>query len=134
MLVALTPEQAWDRWDWIRAGLQHTIERTGVRMKPEDAYIRIRNGTAWLYLVADVGFVILTQEHDPDGLVLFIWALWCEPHKLWPIKREFYAEVEGLARKAGAKRIRWQSPREYERERWGKKVASIYEREVVHVL
>jgi hypothetical protein len=103
-------------------------------MRSEDAYIRIRAGTAWLYAVegedGDIGFLILTQEHDPDGLVLFIWCLWCEPHTLWPIKRKFYDEVEALARKAGAIRIRWQSPRDYRRERWGTRVAYVYEREL----
>ncbi len=96
--------------------------------------MRIRAGTAWLYMLQededDFGFIILTQEQDPDGLVLFIWCLWTEPHKLWPVKHQFYAQVEELARKAGAKRIRWQSPRDYRRERWGTRTAFVYEREV----
>lgn len=134
MLRPVDPIGAYNRWDWIRAGLQHTIERTGVHMRPEDAYVRVRNGTAWLYAVQadeeDIGFLILTQEHDPDGLVLFIWALWCEPGSLYPMKHKFYAEIDALAKKAGAVRIRWQSSRDYRHERWGQKVATIYEREI----
>ncbi len=134
MLRPLDPLGVYERWDWIRSGLQATIKRTGVKMRPEDVYVRLRNGTAWLYAICvpfgEIGFLILTQEHDPDGLVLFIWCLWCEPHQLSPIKGEFYKEVEELAQKAGAKRIRWQSPRDYRRERWGKRVAYVYEREV----
>jgi hypothetical protein len=134
MLRPVDPVGVYNRWDWIRAGLEKTFKRTGAKMRPEDVYVRLRANTAWLFALQeeedDFGFLILTQEHDPDGPVLFIWVLWTEPHKLYPVKQQFYAEVEEMARKTGAKRIRWQSPREYERERWGKKVAHVYEREV----
>ncbi len=134
MLTPLDPLQVYNSWDWIRAGLDKTIKRTGAHFRPEDAYVRLRNGTAWLYLVSadaeEFGFVILTQEHDPDGMVLFIWCLWCEPGSLYPHKHKFYEELDELAHKAGAKRIRWQSPRDYRHEKYSKQVAHIYEREV----
>ncbi len=133
MLRPLDPLGVYERWDWMRAGIQKAIERTDAHMRPEDAYVRLRNGTAWAYVIGvqsdDIGFLILTQEHDPDGLVLFVWCLWCKPHSLAPVQVQLYTELDDLARKAGAKRIRWQSPRAYGR--WGKQVAHIYEREVV---
>jgi hypothetical protein len=134
ILRPVDPIGAYNRWDWIRAGLEHTIKRTGVHMRPEDAYVRIRNNSAWLYAIQaeeeDIGFLILTREEDPDGPVLFVWALWGERGKLAPIKQEIYADIDQLAKAAKAVRIRWQSPRDYRRERWGVRVAHVYEREV----
>jgi hypothetical protein len=134
-LKPLDPLQATSIWDWVRVGLAHTIDKAGGHYRPEDIYIRIRAGSAWLYLVVvdgrDIGFMVLTQEYDPDGLVLFIWALWCRPGSAAPYKHEIYAEIDKLAAAVKAKRIRWWSPlRGWERERFGHKVAVVFEREV----
>ncbi len=133
MLLAVDPIGVYERWDWIRAGLEKTIKRVGAHFRPEDVYLRLRNGTAWLYAICvpfgEIGFVILTQEHDPDGPALFVWCLWAERGQLRPVKDQFDAELDVLARNSGAKRIRWQSPRNYKREGC-KQVAHIYEREV----
>ncbi len=137
MLVAVDQLGVYERWDWIRAGCEKTIKRTGAHFRPEDVYVRLRNGTAWLYAICvpfgEVGFVVLTQEYDPDGMALFIWILWAERGQLRPVVDQFYTEIDGLAAKAGAKRIRWQSPRNYTREGC-KRVAHIYEREVSNAI
>jgi hypothetical protein len=136
LLRPLDPLQVYEVWDWVRAGLTRCIGKTNSHYRPEDAYLRIRGGTAWLYLIevgAPIGFCVLTQEHDPDGMVLFVWALWCEPGKAAPHKHAIYAELDKLAAAAKATRIRWWSPlKGWERERWGRRVATIFEREVKH--
>ncbi len=131
MLRPLDAGHVYNSWDWIRPGVEQVIKRTEAHFRPEDVYTRLRNGTAWLYLIGaeEFGFVVITQEHDPDGMVLFVWCLWTEPHKLRPVKQAFDSALDELAKTAGAKRIRWQSPRNYAREGC-KLVAHIYEREV----
>ena len=134
-LMPLDPLQAASRWDWIRDGLVHTIAKAGGHQRPEDVYVRVRGGTAWLYVIVvdgrDIGYMVLTQEHDADGLVLFVWCLWCEPGSAAPHKHAIYAEIDKLAQAIKAKRIRWWSPlRGWERERFGRRVAVVFEREV----
>jgi len=135
VLRPLDPGGAHEMWGWIRSGLLSIIEKTRPHYLPEDVYTRIRNGTAWLYVYAadgdDIGFAVLTQEHDPDGLVLFVWVLWCEPGSAVVRLPEMYAETEKLAQQCKAVRIRMQSPlRGWERQTFFNKVAAVYEREI----
>jgi hypothetical protein len=130
-LVPLTVEQVWEQWGWLRNGLAECAARTNAHWLPEDTYVRLRGGTAWAYLLEDIGFVVLTQEWDPDGLVLFIWAMWCEPGSAIGKRREILDALEGLARKARAKRLRMQSPRQgWEWVEFFDPVATVYEHEV----
>ena len=115
----------------MRAGLLECFAKTDARFLPEDVYLRLRSGSAWAYDVDGIGFIVLTQEYDPDGLVLFVWALWCERGKLLPIVGEFYQALETLAREAKAKRIRMSSPRKgYERNPFFHPTVMLYEHEV----
>jgi len=123
------------RWDWMRAGIQRVIDKTAAHYRPEDVYARIRAGTAWAYVYADggdeIGFMVLTQEPDPDGLAIFVWVLWCETGTAVSRRSEMYGAMDTLARACKAKRIRWHSSlRGWERERYGTKVAVVFEREV----
>lgn len=133
-LRPIDPEGAYERWDWVRQGIQKAIDNTGAHLRPEDVYTQIRNNTAWLYIIeddCDLGFVVLTQERDPDGLVLFIWVLWAARGSLWARRSDLDAEIDKLARAVKAKRVRWSSPRRgYERWGYGKPVAVTYEREL----
>lgn len=135
-LVPTDPLAVYDIWDWVREGLLQAIRRTGGHSRPEDVYLLLRGGSAWLYLVMvegqRVGFVILTREHDPDGPVMFIWCLWCEPHSVWETQAELYAELDKIARGIKAKRIRMWSPRRWwERQPFFKQVSAVYEHEVI---
>ena len=134
-LEPVDPLGAYTRWDWLRNGIVHVIQKTGAHYRPEDVYARIRSATAWLYVYAvdgdEIGFQVLTQEHDPDGLAIFVWVLWCEPGEAAKRRSEMYGAMDNLARACKAKRIRWHSSlRGWERERYGTKVAVVFEREV----
>lgn len=131
-LCSLDLAQCFNRWSWIRAGLLAIIEKTKTRMLPEDVYLRLNSNTAWLYVIGeDIGFVVLTQEHDPDGLVMFIWALWIEPGKGREIEMQLYEQLEALACSIKAVRIRMQSPRQgWERRPFFEPVATVFEHEV----
>ena len=119
------------RWDWYRRGLVKLIAKTGRTYRPEDVYHRVLSGTAFLVDVEDFGFMVLTQEHDHDGPVVFVWIIWCEPGRAVGRKAEIYAALEQLAREAKAKRIRMQSGFEgWSREKFFKQVAVVYEHEV----
>lgn len=128
-LRALTRDDVIAEWDWLRAGLLRMIEKTGAKYRPEDVYSRLVTGTAWAYAIDEDGALVLTQEYDHDGLVLFVWAMFGQ--NVAERKDEVYAELEQLARAVKAKRIRMQSPREgWERERFFTRVAVVYEHEV----
>lgn len=130
-LVALTFDDVYARWDWLRDGLLRMVDKTGAHYRPEDVYARLLGDTAWAYDFG-VGFIILTKEYDPDGLVLFVWALHADSGTLGRQgSDELYVELEQLARGAKAKRIRMQSPRRgWERETFFNKVSVVYEHEV----
>ena len=134
LLRPVDPIGVYNRWDWFRAGIQKAIDRTGAHMRPEDVYLRVRTGTAWAYVIEadeDIGFIVTTVEHDPDGAVMFIWCLWCERGKLNQHKAAFYEALDGLAGSINAKRVRGWSPRKgYQWFDYVKPVATIYEREL----
>ena len=134
-LVAMTQDDVYDRWDWMRVAVLKMIAKTAARYRPEDVYLRLRGNTAWAYAFRhkdrDVGLMVLTQEYDPDGLVLFVWILWAEPNALVGHTATLYAETEKVARSIKAKRIRMHSPREgWKSESFFRQVAVVYEHEV----
>jgi hypothetical protein len=134
-LVPLTPEQCFLRWEWLRAGLLVCISKTKARHLPEDVYARIRANTAWAYVIEapgdEVGFIVFTTESDPDGKVLFIWQMYCLPGSIIDLEQHLFDEIDSLARKVNAIRVRMKSPRKG----WGKHlgfkpVCVEYDREV----
>ena len=133
-LKPLSPDEAYASWGWIRSGLLAVIERNEkARFLPEDVYMRVRNGTAWIWTIGEdeIGFMVLTQEFDPDGLVMYIWALWLEPDSGRPHEGEIYEALEDLARSIKAKRVRMQSSRKaWERREFFEQVSTVYEHEV----
>ena len=135
ILVSLSPDAIYSGWDRLRAGILECANKTGALYKPEDVYMRLRAGTAWAYAIKnhgdDLGFTILTQEFDCDGLALFIWILWAEPLSLRGDESAVYGELERIAREIKAKRIRMHSPRPgWAREPFFNQVAIVYEHEV----
>lgn len=134
MLRRMTPADVRGSWDWMREGLRETAQKTHTRYLPEDVLYRLWGGSAFAYAIdtgphSSAGFAILTEEHDPDGLVLFVWALW--GRHLAPHKTAIYADLEHIAREVKAIRIRMQSPRKgWEREAYFAPVATLYEHEV----
>ena len=135
-LRLLSPDDVYAGWDWLRNGIIHCQRKTDARYRPEDIYLRLRASTAWAYAIEhngdDIGFAVLTQEFDPDGLVLFVWVIWCEPGGAIGVHRDIFAELETMARSIKAKRIRMHSPRKgWEKARYFTPVTIVYEHEVM---
>jgi hypothetical protein len=122
-----------DVWPSVAQGLDALyLEHKGPWM-PEDVYAELMFAKVTLYLMKkdDVtkGFFIARANADFDGVVLFIWIMWAEPH-IFSFE-EVLPELDQLARSVGARRIRHESPREG----WAKKgfdlTLHIFEREVM---
>lgn len=119
----------------MREGLLETAQKTHTRYRPEDVWLRLRCDPPSAHAFAIEidqerrGFAILTMEFDPDGPVLFVWALW--GLKLAQHKSCIYSELERIAREVKAVRIRMQSPRKgWERESFFSPVSTLFEHEV----
>lgn len=129
MLVALDPVQAWQRWDWFTEGLEHCIAKTGMHLRQEDVYLRVRAGSALPFVIqhdgVERGFAIITHEYDPDGLVMFIWALWC-PDGIG-LNEQVTADLDQLQIAMKAKRQRMWGRPGWEKV-WGTKIATVFER------
>lgn len=110
MIVPVPPADLYRHWEWVRKGIEITKRKVSTRWIPEDVYHALRNGTAFLYLIADKGFCILRQQQDFDGLVLNVWWLFCPG--LEGIKDEFCSALDQLGRDCKCVRIRGESPRE----------------------
>lgn len=116
-LTALDPMKLASAWPFVRAGCERVIAKTNDRWLPEDVYMELRSGSAFLYMLEhdadEVGFIVVRRVMDPDGPVLFVWILYTEPGLMkeshnWKL---VLAEVDELARSIGAKRIRHYSSR-----------------------
>jgi glycine/D-amino acid oxidase-like deaminating enzyme len=135
MLRAIAPQQLGKVWGWVRNGLLACVAKAGGHYLPEDVYAAIKTGGAFLFAVEwrgdDVGFVVLEQQRDPDGPVLFVFAAWFEPGAGVVCESEFVMALESKAREIGARRMRMQSARKgWDRRKFFKPVATLFEVEL----
>lgn len=116
-------------WEWVRAGLLHTAKKTGQNYTPEDVYLMLHARLAHLYVIGErQGFAVLKRDDDPDGPVLFVFAI-NGPQELEPLKPQLYAELEKIGASIGAKRARMQGRKGWESETYWKPKAVIFEHE-----
>jgi hypothetical protein len=136
-VIALRPLPWLDaraRWEWLRAGLEHVRRKVGgERWLPEDIYGELKAGTAFCYVVelgsTTPAFLIVQRQVDLDGIALFVWVMWAEPHVLTQHMAAVMAELNQLARSIGARRLRHESPRKG----WGRffiAQRTVYEQEL----
>lgn len=134
MLHKVDPRYLCDVWEWVRDGLQRIIRKTKDDWQPEDVYTELRTGAATLHLIYSnherVGFLI-TQLWPGyhAGPRLFVRALWGEPHALAPIEDELMDAIRAMAREAGCRAVRMNSPRRWDARGW-RMMQYIYETEV----
>lgn len=118
-------------WPWVAAGLSDTARKTRQRYRPEHVYYMLVSGRAALYVFeheTPVGFMVVQLLNDPDGPVLFIFALWGALKK-W--KNDCYAEIEKLATTMKCVRTRMESTRRgWLREKFFVPTTTIYEHEL----
>ena len=130
LLRPIPLEELWDKWARYGVGLLECIRNTKAHYKPEDVYVDLRSGRSHLYEIGDFGFVIFQQHQDPDGLVLFVYALWCKAGEYQKRLAAVYEELEEFARSMKAKRIRMQGRDGWSKHRFFTETARVYEHEV----
>ena len=136
-LTPIDPKKISATWSFIRRGCEKVLEKTNDRWMPEDVYMELRSGTAFLYMLEqdgdELGFLVVRRVMDPDGPVLFVWIMYTEPGLMreddnWKM---VMSEVDALARSIGAKRICHYSSRSgFEKHGAFTLKMHIYEREV----
>ena len=134
-LVPVPIEQIHACWGWVRNGLLTCLERSGQREIPEEFWASLMSGKSTLFHMEhssdELGFVILQKQPDSDGAAVFVWAMWGEPGALEPHEAEIVAELDRVARAAGARRLRMQSARAgWAKRQYFTETARIYEREL----
>jgi hypothetical protein len=101
-------------WGWVRNGLLTVIEKCRERYEPEDVWTAVMAGQSHIWRIEfkqdDIGFAVLRRDMDPDGPVLFLWCLWAEPGSLMRHRKQLYDRMKELARRIGARRMRFESP------------------------
>jgi len=131
MLIHVPVERLHEDWPLIKEGLEKIIEKIKPDWIPEDVYHALRSNVSTVHLGYNgdeyEGFIVLTPTPDYDGVVLFIWCVY-SPSRT-NVLETYYEEVVQMARKIGAKKLRFASPRKG----WSRMfepVTTIYEREV----
>lgn len=124
-----------DVWPTVKVGLDYMLEKYQDRWLPEDVYMELRSGTAFLYMIdgdeGNVGFTVVKNKTDFDGNNLFVWILYAEPHALKHYRDAILGEFDKLAKSIKAKRIQHHSPRSgWEEDGAFKLKMHVYEREV----
>jgi hypothetical protein len=129
-LVPVHHYQLKDRWEWVKAGLQRAISKAGYQATPEDVYALLKAQKAWLYEIHHaerIGFFVLQQEVDTDGLCLFVFCLWLERGAGKVFRESLVAELRKLRDAMGAKRIRCHGREGWQRVPGFKVVSYVYE-------
>ena len=122
-------------WPYVQPRLAKVKAKTKARWIPEDVYTALKAGSASLHIgeVGDayVGLVVLQQTTDYDGKTLWVWVVYSDGNV--NVIDRYEKELVGFARKIGAKRLAFSSPRN-----WGRRLKSygwaeshaVYEKEV----
>lgn len=111
MLTEIHASKVREVWPVVKEGLEAMLKRYKVRWIPEDIFLACVTGQAFLYMIKDVGFLVAKNFVDPDGLALFVWVIYGKPGALKAHRVELLADLDELARKIGAKRIKHYSQR-----------------------
>ena len=102
-------------WSCVRDGILRVLEKTNDHFLPENVFTELMLGKAVLFRIEDegdeVGFLVVKQVQDPDGMALFIWVAYAETGMLMGKRNEFLEALDFLTKSTGCKRVRHYSPR-----------------------
>jgi len=104
-----TPDMIRERWDFIRFGLSRILRKSPEPYIPEDVYLNLGTGKAFLWLgLSDngnsEGFFILEKNGD----TCHIWCVWAVAPNLLEDGVEY---IEKLAREFGAQKLTFDTNR-----------------------
>jgi hypothetical protein len=120
----IAPDALDAHWEVVSRGLRQACKRGGGHYTPEQVRVSLETGAALLY-ACPRGFVILQVAQDPDGYVLFVFAIHGD---FWPVRDAVWAWLRYVKSELGCKRIRWESKRKAWA-RWAKLTTYVYEME-----
>jgi len=110
------PDELKKYWVWVKQGLLKVIEAGSDGWIPEDVYTSIKLNQATLHIASEgehfTGFVVLTVTEGYEGKKLFIWAAY---HTAGNAVKKYLPELEQMAKKIGAKKIEFQSMRNWDK-------------------
>lgn len=132
-MTHVKPEDVKPIWPRVREALKK-LEQYDPDWMPEDAYRGILNGTSFLSLIGDDGFMIWQRFPGDDGRgMLWVLALasFVDAPAFCMLKhyKEVNRELDELAAKMNCKRIRHISKHEAWEGRW-KMLGHVFEREI----
>lgn len=108
-------------WPYVRPRLEIVARRARARWIAEDVYTALKNGAATLHIAEAgdeyLGLLVLRPTTDFDGPALQVWAVYCESKG---VIEALENEVAGYARKIGARRLTFTSPRA-----WGRRLSKL---------
>ena len=128
----IPPAQVRSVWPQVLPGLHAIREKTAEPWIPEDVYHALMTGEASLHSgFANgewVGFVVMTTHEFYGRKSLHVWCAYAKTD-LDPVAL-FLPLIQDIARSAGLERVRFISPRGWERRLNVNPVAQIFEMEV----
>lgn len=114
-LRAIEPRDLSFEWERVRLGLLEVKKATTDDWLPEDVYMALRQGGAYLYVGEDehgdyLGFLVMRLTPTFHGSKVEIWAAHSATSR--PLMREFWPQIREVARRAGAGKISFSSARD----------------------
>lgn len=99
-------------WDFVEAGLQKIIRKTGEKWSAAHVSQALYEGRASLF-VRDDGFVVLQQLREDWTCAPYInvWAMWFKPGKAKAIHAELMTWLDEVTAKHGCSTWKFGSPR-----------------------
>jgi len=112
----VNPVELHDYWDLIHPGLEVVRRKAPNGWRCEDVYSSIRtNQHTTLHIAEDeageyLGFVVLCLSQTWEGFEMNVWIAYSAIRGKQPIL-DFQGQITAIAKRAGARRIRFDSPR-----------------------
>lgn len=108
-MTPIPADQLHAHWPWVRKGLEEVRKKCREEWLPEDVYLALKTGNAFLVTLDNDGFLVLQKHHGFRGPILFVWVVW-GPHRLQQRQQEIEDGLDDIARGMGAAAIRHHSP------------------------
>lgn len=111
-MIPVAPQDLPKHQDWVEAGLQEVLRKTGEKWSPSQVIRALYDKAAFLYVSED-GFVIL-QEHREEWTgepYVFVWVMWFRRQAAKRIRGALIDWLDDATRKLGYRKWKFISPR-----------------------
>lgn len=121
------PIELHDYWDLVAPGIETVKRRTREGWLREDVYTALKSNSqnVTMHICQDeageyLGFVVLVLQNGWDGFEMNVWLAYSAIKEVQPLE-QWFDQIKAIAKRAGAKRVRFESPRQG----WEKKARDI---------